>query len=188
MPRKGTDSDILSNIPQVEIKCVFAIVNMVNGKRYVGHSGNVKRTIAEYRSKMLRGKFNEKMNPDITAGHTFRVEILQEFQPDATSEELKAAAERYSKKYDSELNGYNRKTIYETSTEKSQAYKERHEIQRMGIECRKDSTINKDILQKAADELELPLSVFFLQAAGEFILNKLGPEWLEENQEKPDKK
>lgn len=186
MPRKGIDSDILSNIPQVEIKCVFAIVNMVNGKRYVGHSSNVKRTIAEYRSKMLRGKFNAKMNPDITAGHTFRIEILQEFPKDETNEQLKAIAGQFSKQFDSELNGYNRKTIYETNTEKSQAYKERHEIQRMGIECRKDSPINKDILQKAADELELPLSVFFLQAAGEFILNKLGAEWLEEQQKDKD--
>ena len=79
-----------------------------------------------------------------------------------------------------------RKKIHENQIKQVEAWKAEN-TDKIQFVARKDSPINKAVLQKAADALGLSLAAFLMKSAGMYILNELGPEWLEENENKAEK-
>lgn len=81
-----------------------------------------------------------------------------------------------------------REKIYQSQAENVKAYRERRGVEHVQIDVRRDAPLNKAILQKAADALDMPLAQFLLKAAAKLILDNLGEEWLERAQKEQKKK
>ena len=79
-----------------------------------------------------------------------------------------------------------RKKIHENQNQQIAAWKADN-TDKIQFSARKDAPINKTVLHKAADALGLSLAAFLMKSAGMYILNELGQEWLEENENKAEK-
>ena len=61
-------------------------------------------------------------------------------------------------------------------------------VDRIPLNVRRDASINKEVIKRAADASGLSTATFIMRAIAKYILDTLGPEWLAENENKPDEK
>lgn len=75
-----------------------------------------------------------------------------------------------------------RKRIHESDTARARAWSEAN-TSIVKMEVRDDATINKAVMQKAAEDAGMSLTRLLCEAVAAYILNhdKLGEEWLGEN-------
>ena len=99
---------VIVSIPDYDGPGIYKIVNLVNGKVYIGSSKNVKQRL-EYHDTSFRCKgtyCNSKFFEDIQKGHKFRAEVVEKL-PGVYFYELRDREAYYVKFYDSWKNGYN---------------------------------------------------------------------------------
>lgn len=76
-----------------------------------------------------------------------------------------------------------RQKIYDNSNEQKAAWAA-EKVDRVAVNMRRDMPVNKTVFQKAAQALDMSLSEFLVMSGTKYILDNLGAEWLEENQNK----
>lgn len=77
-----------------------------------------------------------------------------------------------------------RPRMYADEHEKKKAFNERHKVRRVYTDLRDDAPINKAIVEAAAKEQGVPVSLMVAQGLMKWILDTMGPEWLEDQQKK----
>ena len=96
---------------------VYAIVNRVNGKRYIGSSENIDGRVGDHKSKLKRGTHISKdLQADYNNGHNFVFDVLyvEAVMHDNRSnnrQRLYQIEREYIKKYNSIETGYNNSPI-----------------------------------------------------------------------------
>lgn len=73
-----------------------------------------------------------------------------------------------------------RKKEYSADADRVQAWRIKN-IKTLSVDIREDGPITRDTIKKAAQALNLPVAAFIMQAVAKYILDQLGPEWLQEN-------
>jgi len=101
---------MLIEIPKTNYPGIYALVNLENGKCYVGKTSNLRKRISQHLSQLKAGKHqNRAMQEDYNTGYIFKSVILEEFKEDIESRDLYKAENFYITLYKSieEEHGYN---------------------------------------------------------------------------------
>jgi ABC-type oligopeptide transport system ATPase subunit len=175
-----TPTEQLTGEPTRNGKCVYRLVNLVNGKIMVGSTGEALKRYRGIKYMIKENTLTKKAYDDIAAGHTFHFEILREFSPGTTQVTMKRVMEEYVKEYDSEFNGYNKKTIYRDPKETYQTYNRKHNFAQINIRLKKDGLITTEVINAAAAELGVDLPTIMAAAFEQYIKGheRLGEDWL----------
>lgn len=72
---------------------------------------------------------------------------------------------------------------YDTEADRVQAW-QAEKIDRVALNMRRDMPVNKAVFQRAAKAMDMSLQEFLVMGGTKYILDNLGTEWLEENQNK----
>lgn len=96
----------IEELPTYDGVGVYALVDDL-GRRYIGSSTNVAKRIKAHENAFQSGRCSRKFQAAISAGRTFRVEILEPFPYGITRHELFQAENKWLREYDAVRQGYN---------------------------------------------------------------------------------
>ncbi|MSU03105.1 GIY-YIG nuclease family protein [Tissierella pigra] len=101
-------------IPKTNYPGVYALVNLENGKCYVGQTKNLRNRISQHFGKLKKGEHDsETMQDDYDNGHIFKPVILKEFKKEYDETKLEDYENLYIGLYQSHKtqHGYNTRFI-----------------------------------------------------------------------------
>lgn len=102
---------MLIEIPKTNYPGIYALVNLENGKCYVGKTKNLNQRITQHLEKLKRGQHeNKTMQEDYNKNSIFKSVILEEFSYNVHPKELTQAEILYIGLYQSykKEHGYNK--------------------------------------------------------------------------------
>jgi group I intron endonuclease len=93
---------------------IYALINLENGKCYIGKTMNLNQRITQHLGKLKTGQHeNKAMQEDYNQDSIFKVVVLEEFKSNISSRELDNAETLYIGLYQAykEEHGYNKNVL-----------------------------------------------------------------------------
>ena len=104
------EQHIIKYIPDYDGAGIYALVNIFNGKMYVGSSTNIRQRIIFHDAQLRNGYHNSHFKDALKEGARFTVIILEKFN-EPTRFELLKRERYYVGLFNSREDGYNRNPI-----------------------------------------------------------------------------
>lgn len=102
---------MLIEVPKSNNPGIYALVNLENGKCYIGKTMNLNQRIKQHLNKLEKGKHdNKEMQEDYNKNSIFKLVILEKFSSNVDSKELARSEILYIGLYQSyeKEHGYNK--------------------------------------------------------------------------------